>query len=1524
MHKFYLLLGCIFWIGSAEVSAQRLEKFSEDQGEFLTQLHGFMTASKQKTMEDTFKDFEKVFKSGIFNSEESEQVLRTGNAMLSQRMSANPYFTEYLTALLVVKKMADGGFLFKEWHKVLDAMLADIENRNLTRFQDFIRFSINFFDTHALRFSDVGTSWYALADQYDLQYYEGQPMVVFDKLNLVASRKKDSILIHNTSGAFYPVEGIWRGKGGKVTWERFNLDPNVYVELGEYEFDAKQSLYEVQSAKLHYPTFFGNRIIEGWFSDKLVASSDVTVGSYPRFESRQGVQRVDNIGEGIEFVGGFKIHGTTIYGFGNKNEMASLKIFNDDKLIFQGKSQLFTIKREERIVGEGVEAVMYFGKDSIYHPSVNIRFEIPKRELQLSRGQRGSDRNPFFNSYHNVNIHADQINAYLNSDSIIIGERTISIARKDDVSFESFKFFRKTDYQRIQNIATANPIAIMKATAEREGTNFINANLLAQRINSKFTVDNIQTLLYDLVAQGFINYHSDEQLVELKDKVFHYVNADQDRVDYDMLKINSRTDDANAVLNLRDNSVAINGVNSIEFSRRQRVAAQPVEGQIVMKENRNLDFDGKIFAGFSAMEGKDFHFDYDKFHIGLDSVRFFDLFVPTGELDKEQNPIAMSIGSRIEHLNGVLLIDAPSNKSGREDIQMFPSLQSKDNSFVFYDYKETLNGAYNRDSFYFELNPFSFNRLDGFTAKDIRFQGKLVSADIFPEIQETLILQEEDQSLGFITKTPKGGYPGYTGKGNYDGVISLSNKGLLGQGHLTYLGARINSEDVIFKPSQLLASAERFDLEENRKENEAVPQVRGVDVKIDWRPYKDSMYIRSAEAPFQLYKQNNHTLKGTLILTPGGLKGDGLLDWDKAHMDSRLFSFGAFSAKADTTEIGIKAFDAEELALRTSNVSGFVDFDRQVGTFKANDEFLVTTLPYNQYITSMNEFNWDMKEETIVFTADKDKPGTFISIHPDQDSLRFQGTSAFYNLKNSQLKIGGVPHIVAADAFVYPESGDIEIQPGGVMTTLENARIVADTVNQYHVINRATVDIMGRKYYKASGFYEYNIGDRQQEIELQNIVGQRVGKGDWSEKNVATRATGTVTPEDSFYIDHKTVFQGTIHLNAESKNLRFEGFALLEAEKLPQKYWFTISSEGDKKNLAISYDEPKSFEGEPLATGLFLSRETARLYPRVMMPLHFRKDRPILPAKGVFKYDDKKDFFIFGDSSKVIRNERRGNQVVFKNRDGNLEAEGKFNIGSGLKYISVDAAGIAKSAFPPPPPPQPEGNIMLPDENIMPADDPAPAPPPAPDIPVIAEMMAGIKLIFPERLMKVIATDIKSAGFDARPIVYLTELDFYQKAASELFPDVKESNEVIDAISTGYLDMPDKFNNYTFLFSKLKMKWDPDYQSFVSIDDKIGLVSINGESVNKVLTCYVQFQMPTNDDDRVYVYIKSPSELFYYFGYKQGILSVASNNTKFMDEVLAMKSKEAILKMDDGETYEIQAVGPEQATLFVRRAQAVK
>jgi hypothetical protein len=1502
------------WIQS---NGQRLEKFSDDPSEYTVQLEEMMTASKNKAMEETFFSFQALFLGGGFTQDEAAMVINTSNGMLANGLKAKPNFEDYLNGMIALKKRNNAPELLKQWHTVLDQMIQLMASQKAKPIKAYLKFSQDLFESNALKkTSRAGTSWLALSDDFQLAFEDGEALIKYAKTDIKGKRLQDSILIKETSGAFYPQSRTWKGKGGKVDWTRYEYKPDIYVELGDYEIETIKSLYLAKSATMHHPLYFGGRAIAGQFSDKLGSYSAQKGGNYPRFESAEKVLDINNVGEGVKFVGGFKLTGTTVYGYGDKNNKSQIIIANKrGRTILKGKSEQFTIRRGERISGENVETTLYYGKDSIYHPSVNLRYDIAKEKIQLVRGDRGSDRNPFYDSYRDFNISTENIDIFMETDSLVIGKPTVSVARKGAVEFESLQFFNEADYHRIQSIATSNPLAIMKVTAEREGTNFIDANLLASRINSKFTVKNIESLIYDLVSKGFVNYDPDEQIIEVKSKVMHYVDANREFVDFDNLKIVSDTKGINAAMKMGQLNMVVNGVERVILSRNNRVAIKPLGNQILLEKFRNFKADGKLFAGFTAFQGKDFNFDYDKFLVKGDSIRYLDLFVPTGGLDKNKQPVAYSIGSRIEHVSGALLIDAQDNKSGKEDIEMFPSFQSKSKSYVYYHRDSTQRWAYKRDSFYFELNAFSLNKLDKLKAEDMQFNGKLVSANIFPDIKETILLRE-DQSLGFINETSEKGLPVYVAKGTYKGQIDLSNAGLLGQGNIKYLGATIDSEDIVFKPKQLTASAEKFKLKEDRNGDPEIPNADGINVTINWKPYQDSMYVRSEEAAFRIFNDNNHTLDGTLILTPGGLKADGILDWDKANMRSKLLSFGGYSVSADTTNLSIKSFDSDELALKTSNVNGVVDFDKQVGNFLANDDFLITELPYNKYITSMNEFAWDMKKETIQFKSDPNTLGTFTSTHPDQDSLKFQGKDAFYDINSSELAISGVPFVVSADAFIYPDSGLANIQKGGLMSKLENAKIIADTTNKYHVINRANVEIMGRKHYTANGYYEYNIKGKEQEIEFQNIVGQRVGKGKRSEKRTVTRATGTVSEEQEFFIDQKTSFQGTISLNAESKALKFDGFARLEAEKLPQKHWVNISCEGDKKDLVIQYTKPKNIEGQPVQTGLYLSKETARIYPRVMMPLHFRKDRAVFPAVGVFKYNEKRDEFMFGDSSKVISNELTGNIFTFKNRDASVHAEGKFNICSEIDYIKVDAAGIGQTKFAPPPP--------VVDPNMITLDDTISTAPQAPvEYPVTAELMCGIQLIIPDQLMKVMLTDFNASSFDARIISYLTDIGFYRKAAFEIFPKNKDIQTAVNGMSSGYFDLPKKYNPYTFLFSRLKLKWDPDYQSFVTTEKSTGLATLGGENINRKVEAYIEFKMPSNDDDRLYIYIKSPSDLYYFFGFKQGILNVVSNNPAYMEALRELKGKDKITKMSDGKTYEIQEVEPGTAQRFLSRIKAV-
>ncbi len=87
----------------------------------------------------------------------------------------------------------------------------------------------------------------------------------------------------------------------------------------------------------------------------------------------------------------------------------------------------------------------------------------------------------------------------------------------------------------------------------------------------------------------------------------------------------------NAVFDLRNYDLTINGVSRIFLSDSQNVAIYPANDRIVMKKNRNFQFDGHVQAGLFTFSGKNFFFDYDTFKIGLSKIDSLQIRYLTGQ-----------------------------------------------------------------------------------------------------------------------------------------------------------------------------------------------------------------------------------------------------------------------------------------------------------------------------------------------------------------------------------------------------------------------------------------------------------------------------------------------------------------------------------------------------------------------------------------------------------------------------------------------------------------------------------------------------------------------------------------------------------------------------------------------------------------------------------------------------------------------------------------------------------------------------
>lgn len=1533
------------------LAAQQLAELSPEveMPAFSESLEDFMNKTGNKTAKDAYANFAGLFFGGGFTEAQQRRIATTCIALARQRISSAAGFVYYLDQLAFLTGTEESeNPLFNELHDGLDQLLANPKAR-AAAINTSLQAAGVFLAERRLDSATGTDGWIVKGGTPHFDYQEGLLLRIDTARQLMAFGKRDTIVVEETDLLIDLAEGKARGTGGRTDWQRQGLPPEVFAILINYTFDVGRTIYSADSAQMQYPEYFGDEILIGRFSDKVEAGGAKAVGEYPQFISDDGFVEIKNVGEGIDLKGNFELRGQTVYAIGTQGRRAQVTLGVTDGIgtkKVSAKADRFTLKSGEVIAGQGVQTTIYFGKDSLYHPSVTLKVEVKERIARLTRTESSADQSPYFHSLNNMNIYADQLDIYLSRDSAVVGRKSVSFQEKSDVIFESKDFFSETDYNRIQDIATSNPLDIIYAyrNGPTGGNDLVEASVLARKFGARLTVEDIQPLLFDLQTKGFVLYDSETKIVQLLPKINHYVRANREEIDYDRMRLISRTSAINAYLDLKSGEIRIDDVQPIEFNREKQIAIKPLGSQLVVTGDRNFNFSGDIYAGGMVLTGKDFHFEYEPYRVKLDSVRYFDMFLPVDDQFGEGMK-RTSIGSRIEHLSGYLLIDAPKNKSGTEDIAYFPSLQSKAPSYIYYD-KADSTASYNREEFYFELAPFSLNGLDSLVKDQVQLDGKLFSGGIFPDMKETLAIQE-DGSLGFITQTAEGGQGAYGEKGSYEGEVILSNTGLGGKGRFTYLEAKIDSEDLSFQLDQTTASAKVFALEETNTSGREIPQVNGSEVNIIFKPYADSLVVNSvADAPFEMFKAGAHQFNGGLVLTPEALKANGELVWDAASMSSKDIDFSVFGAMADTANVAIKSLsDDDRLALQTNNVSADVDFETQIASFANNSTDLATSLPYNEFKTSIDRFDWNMASGNVVFQA---KPGKdrFTSTNPDQDELTFIGEEATFDINTSLLTVNGVPFVKSADAKIYPGDGQLLVNPGGDIGELTDARIVADTLNEYHVINRATVKLKGRKEYTASGFYEYNVGPHTQEVEFQDIVGSRVGKGSRSEKATATRAKGDIAEGTTFFVDHKTRFYGTINLDAGSKTLLFDGYAKIETEKLPAAQWFTIRSEGDKKNLALRVKAPKDRDGLPLFTGIYLSKPNRQIYPSFVQTLDFRKDHPILDCNELMLYDEDKDVFLFGDSVRVYNPEALGGNLMrFDLAKSKVSGDGVLGLGGRLKYVKMKTYGTVEMDLPtgsritPEPDPEPEAetaekpaaapSMFVLEEETKPAaadtttkagfsltiDGPIAEKYPE----VYLKAMTAIDLILPGKLVNMMATDIIAGAYASPGLNVVTDKNFYEAGLNSLFPAGKERSEAEASLAAAVLRVPEKINDHTFLFSQLKFRWSSDYQSFVTTEKLSGLASIKGNPVAKMMEVHMEVKMTTAGEDRLYIYIKSPSELYYFFGFKDGVLNVVTNNTQFMNELETMKPKDLIMKMDDGETYEILPVSIGTAQTFLRR-----
>lgn len=1450
----FLVLLLVTSILPITITAQSLKSFPHDSLEFQNEFLKFMDHPTKKKESKEFKEqFPSFWLSPEMTATERQNIYKICDLFLLKKARSFPDFYNYFKSLMLFQKQNRDKKEYENWEQGLLGQIQNKKNK-LSATKDFLVQTQKLLQDTIIHESYT-TKWKAKNAKFKFQF-DQQLMIKFDQADLYCFAQRDSSCIYNTSGTYLPFEKKWIGNKGKITWERAGKEASEeYATFDSYTINTKKSTFEVDTASYYNSTLFQNQI-KGKVSEKMNSVKNPEKAIYPRFESFEKEIIIKKLFENLDYKGGIAIHGAKFLGKGSSEIPSVIELSRHDTLFLRATSEHFAFQND-RIVGKDTEIEILIDTCQIYHPGLLFKYFTNKKEVNLIRDGEGIALSPYFNTYHNLIMDFGML--IWNMDENLMHFSSMKGATKRQARFESMNFFSINRFMKIQGMDQVNPLVLLKKYAEYSYVETFTAMEYANYI--KKPVNQVRQQLLGLSFQGFVSYNRNTDEVTLNQRLTDYIKSGMGLQDYDVIRFSTQTEnnEDDATLRMGNYNLDINGVKHIAVSDSQNVVIFPKHKKITLKKNRDFQFDGKIMAGLLDMYGSDFYFSYENFKIDLDLIDSLQINIVNDTLSKYGKRYTSQLGSVIEKISGDLLIDDPNNKSGRKNFDEYPIFNSSDSSYVYYDSKNIQDGVYKKEEFYFKVDPYTINNINDFEKEDITLNGTFVSDSIFPNFKETLSIND-DNSLGFYHATPNTGLPVY-GKGVFTDTIHLSNAGLKGNGSLNYLTSITKSKEFVFRPEIMTTQAESFELKELASHMNN-PEVNGVEIFAEWYPYKEELYVKSTALPLDMYRKLA-SLAGTLKITPTEITGVGNMELVNAELNSEYFTYTPKTIVADTASFKIRNAETEGYAFESNDVRAYIDFNTRTGKFESTKEGNLSRFPTNRYMCYINNFGWEIDAQQLVFGKKEESMlanlweqdnmeslpelayNEFISTSMKQDSLSFLTPFARYSAIDHSIKAKFVSKIDVADARIYPDKGDVNIESEGIMQTLRNSTVSADTINDFHKIFNATINVHGKNSYSGSGNYTFiDAQEKEQELFFDVIDVDSLGQ---------TIAMGNLLEDDSFTLSPDFDYKGKVRLEAKEKSLFFNGQTKIhnQCETIGDN-WLDFSSKIDPKDIYIPVDlYVTDDESLKLYNSFFLTNDSIHIYSSFLSRRIFYTDNVLLEAKGFLTFNPKLQAYQIGSKDKLQDIDATGNLLTFYQNNCNMSGQGSIELGAELGQIKQISAGKI--------------------EHDLTSDI------------VTLDLIYGIDFFMNEQAMKIMENSFLQANLKYNRL----NAETYTRKLAEIMGRKRAELAMKEIDANGIFKTLPHELAHSLYFNNLDFIWDKERKAYQSIGE-IGLGNINDKQINKSVKGKIELDKKRSGN-RLSIYLEIDKSTWFFFQYHHGVMFVLTSNEEFNNILHEMK-----------------------------------
>lgn len=1416
-------------------------------------------ADKKETKQFIEEQWTISIQASSFNDEQWAIIYDLSEYMLKKRISTIPYLFQF-TEILVLK--TQDASVNDQFDQILATLVFAQELNKSKEFKAFVN-SIYSTLTSGIFYETNTVLWKTNSNNITISMEE-EPVFSFENAELICLAKEDSSVIYGTSGKYYPFQNKWFGDRGKIDWTRAGQDPTeVYAEFDAYSMSLKSVSYRIDSVRFHHYLF--NKALFGTLNENILANVTPEKARYPSFFTYDSRFEIKNIADQVDYSGGFSMNGATFNGFGTDDQPAKLYFKYKNKVRVEAHASFISMT-PNAFGSDNAKIIIHIDSDTISHPGLTLKFVKDSRLLTMYRDDDGISKAPFKDDYHKFDIYSESF--YWNIDDPIMDFGAIFGSTNRMVYFESQDYFSEKRFNDLIGMNRMHPLSAISVLTDQLGYDSFTLDELAQYL--QLSSVQTETLLFNLSIQGFVDYDSKNKYAVKNPKLDKYILDKAGKSDYDVIQIASTVSrDMNGTLNLDNNEIKLSGVRFFTLSDSNNVVIFPENGQITIEKDRDIKFGGVVYAGKFEYFGSDYYFDYEEFTINLIKVDSAKIKVPSFTPSSDGSRPLRYVTNVIEGIRGSISVDDPLNKSGlkSEDYAEYPIFNCVKESYVYYDNSRIQDGVYDRERFYYEIEPFVIDSLEKFKTENISFSGKFVSGGIFDEMDEPLVIMP-DYSLGFNRALPEGGITVYGGAAKFDNEITLSSKGLQGDGDLDFLSSHSHSKAFTFYPDSLQGLTDSF-VNVESAEGGQVPESHADEVDISFYPFKNTLRASVYAQPIPMYNDQASLRSGFMELTESGMGGSGTVEFSGAYLKSDDFDYNKDVINADTSNFSLASVNEVGLAFKTDNVSANVDFIERIGRFISNDDESFVEFPSNQYICFMDKFNWYMDKNDIelesergakvaendfVIDTDIDKSSSnFFSIHPEQDSLNFLAPRATFNLKTSIINCDDIMFIKTADARVYPDSGQAVIRKRAQLDPFENSAVIANDITKYHSIYNADININGRFDYEGSGYVDYiNNAGQVYQIWLKTID---------VDTTFQTTADGVILGEEQFMLSANFEFQGDVDLEANRQFLVFDGTSrILHDCPEEQTYWIPFTAEVNPNDIQIPISAGiTSSSNDKLYSGLVSRADPFGIYPVFLSRKDEADDQAFVDATGYLSYNSKSSEYIIAPEEKLKQSKLPGALAALNINSCYVRTDGPINLG--LEYNPIDFRLYGSTEYN------------------------------AEDEDVTMKVSMIMDFLFNEEALKIMINDINRSP-DTKGVNLSTA--YYEQSLKEVLGQEKADQLITDLNLSGAIrKLPDELKK-TFYFADIDMYWDPGAEAYKS-KGLISIANIGDKQVFKAVKGNVMITR-RRSGDRIEFYLELDERNWFFFSYSRGVLQAYAFNKDFNNILMEVKDDKRVIK----------------------------